>query len=154
MRRTTYSMLDELMASPTEPLSAEKRQHQLVRMFSALDNLVKADSPTKEDWRLCSDAVNMVESLIEMGVCQDESGLLMDAVTALAKAGKRNLEGKPIRLDGQGLNAVRGILNDYADLLAVIPARVMIRCHRRTEKRIFDILRGKKQPHDVEIVSR
>lgn len=154
MRRTTYSMLDELMASPTEPLSAEKRQHQLVRMFSALDNLVKADSPTKEDWRLCSDAVNMVESLIEMGVCQDESGLLMDAITALAKAGKRNLDGKPIRLDGQGLTAVRGILNDYADLLAVIPARVMIRCHRRTEKRIFDILRGKKQPHDVEIVSR
>ena len=154
MRRTTYSMLDELMASPTEPLSAEKRQHQLVRMFSALDNLVKADSPTKEDWRLCSDAVNMVESLIEMEVCQDESGLLMDAITALAKAGKRNLDGKPIRLDGQGLTAVRGILNDYADLLAVIPARVMIRCHRRTEKRIFDILRGKKQPHDVEIVSR
>ncbi len=142
------------MASPTEPLSSEKRQHQLVRMFSALDNLVKADAPTKEDWRLCSDAVNMVESLIDMGVCQDESGLLMDAVTALAKAGKRNVEGKPIRLDGQGLTAVRGILNDYADLLAVIPARVMIRCHRRTEKRIFDILRGKKQPHDVEIVSR
>lgn len=154
MRRTTYSMWDELMASPTEPLSSEKRQHQLVRMFSALDNLVKADAPTKEDWRLCSDAVNMVESLIDMGVCQDESGLLMDAVTALAKAGKRNVEGKPIRLDGQGLTAVRGILNDYADLLAVIPARVMIRCHRRTEKRIFDILRGKKQPHDVEIVSR
>jgi len=99
---------DELMASPTEPLSAEKRQHQLVRMFAALDNLVRAESPTKEDWRLCSDAVNMVESLIDMGICEDNSGLLMDAITALAKAGKRNLEGKPIRLDGQGLTAVRG----------------------------------------------
>ena len=147
-------MLDELMASPTEPLSAEKRQHQLMRMFTALDNLVRAENPTKEDWRLCSDAVNMVESLIDMGICEYNSGLLMDAITALAKAGKRNLEGKPIRLDGQGLTAVRGILNDYADLLAVIPARVMIHCHRRTEKRMFDILRGKKQPHDVEIVSR
>lgn len=147
-------MLDELMASPTEPLSSEKRQHQLVRMFAALDNLVKAESPTKEDWRLCSDAVNMVESLIDMGICEDNSGLLMDAITALAKAGKRNLEGKPIRLDGQGLTAVRGILQDYADLLEAIPARVMIRCHRKTEKRIFEILAGRKQPHDVEIVSR
>ena len=154
MRRPTYSMLDELMASPTEPLSAEKRQHQLMRMFTALDNLVRAENPTKEDWRLCSDAVNMVESLIDMGICEDNSGLLMDAITALAKAGKRNLEGKPIRLDGQGLTAVRGILQDYADLLEVIPARVMIRCHRKTEKRIFEILAGRKQPHDVEIVSR
>jgi hypothetical protein len=154
MRRPTYSMLDELMASPTEPLSAEKRQHQLVRMFAALDNLVRAESPTKEDWRLCSGAVNMVESLIDMGICEDNSGLLMDAITALAKAGKRNLEGKPIRLDGQGLTAVRGILQDYADLLEIIPARVMIRCHRKTEKRIFEILAGRKQPHDVEIVSR
>jgi len=154
MRRPTYSMLDELMASPTEPLSAEKRQHQLMRMFTALDNLVRAENPTKEDWRLCSDAVNMVESLIDMGICEDNSGLLMDAIIALAKAGKRNLEGKPIRLDGQGLTAVRGILQDYADLLEVIPARVMIRCHRKTEKRIFEILAGRKQPHDVEIVSR
>lgn len=154
MRRPTYSMLDELMASPTEPLSAEKRQHQLMRMFAALDNLVRAESPTKEDWRLCSDAVNMVESLIDMGICEDNSGLLMDAITALSKAGKRNLEGKPIRLDGQGLTAVRGILQDYADLLEIIPARVMIRCHRKTEKRIFEILAGRKQPHDVEIVSR
>jgi len=33
----------------------------------------------------------------------------------------------------------------------VLPARTMVRCHRLTEKRIQDMLDGKRRPHDVEI---
>jgi hypothetical protein len=47
---------------------------------------------------------------------------------------------------------VRAILQDYSDLIEVLPARVMVRCHRLTEKRLHEILDGKKRPHDVEIV--
>ena len=72
---------------------------------------------------------------------------------ALAVAGQRHKrEGKPIRLDGPGIQAVRSILASYAELLEVLPARTMYRCHRLTEQRIHDILDGRKQPHDVEIV--
>lgn len=60
-------------------------------------------------------------------------------------------EGKPIRLDGPGIQAVRSILANYAELLEVLPARTMVRCHRLTEKRIHDILQGRLRPHDVEI---
>jgi hypothetical protein len=97
--------------------------------------------------------VNMVETLVvEMKVCQDESNLLMDAITALANAGRRSKEGKALRLDGEGIQAVRAIMSDYAELVEVLPARVMIRCHRLTEKRIHDMLDGKRRPHDVEIM--
>lgn len=82
----------------------------------------------------------------------DSSGLLMDAITALAMAGRRNKEGKTLRLDGAGIVAVRAILQDYSDLIEVLPARVMVRCHRLTEKRLHEILDGKKKAHDVEIV--
>jgi hypothetical protein len=89
--------------------------------------------------------------ILEMKICEDTTGLLMDAVTAMAKAGQRNLAGGAIRLDGLGMQAVRAVLRDYAEVIEVLPARTMVRCHRLTEKRIHDILEGRKRPHDVEI---
>lgn len=150
--KQVYSMLDEMMASPTEPLVAEKRQYQLLRMYEGLRALEIAPEPSTEDWRVVSDAVNLMETLIlEMKICEDTSGLLMDAITAMAKAGQRNLAGGAIRLDGPGIQAVRAVLRDYAELIEVLPARTMVRCHRLTEKRILNILQGKLRPHDVEI---
>lgn len=148
-----YTLIDEMMASPTEPLPQEMRVRQLTKMYEALHQLEQAPQATTNDWRLVSDAVNMVETLVvEMKVCQDESNLLMDAITALANAGRRSKEGKALRLDGEGIQAVRAIMSDYAELVEVLPARVMIRCHRLTEKRIHDMLDGKRRPHDVKIM--
>jgi hypothetical protein len=63
-------------------------------MYEGLAAMEKAPSPTTDDWRVVSDAVNLMETLIEtMQVCEDSSGLLMDAITAMAHAGRRNLAG-------------------------------------------------------------
>ena len=147
-----YTIMDEMMASPTAPLPLEYRTHQLTRMYEGLASMEKSPSPTTDDWRVVSDAVNLMETLVvEMKVCEDPSGLLMDAITGLALAGKRNMAGGSIRMAGAGIQAVRAILSDYAELLDVLPARVMIRCHRLTEKRLHELLDGKRRPHDVEI---
>jgi mRNA-degrading endonuclease YafQ of YafQ-DinJ toxin-antitoxin module len=153
-RPKTYNVFNELLASPTEPLPQEYRTHQLTRMYEGLHALETADNPTTEDWRVVSDAVNMLETLVvEMQVCEDASGLLQDAIRGLAVAGQRHKrEGKPIRLDGPGIQAVRAMLASYAELLDLLPARIMYRCHRLTEQRIHDILDGRKRPHDVESV--
>ena len=149
-----YTILDEMMASPTEPLSEKFRTHQLTMMYQGLHAMETAPAPTTDDWRVVSDAVNLMETLVlDMKVCEDAGGLLMDAITALAVAGKRNMAGGTIRMDGSGIQAVRALLSDYAALLEVLPARVMIRCHRLTEKRLHDLLDGKRRPHDVEITS-
>lgn len=151
-RPKRYTLLDEMTASPTEPLPQAWRMHQLTKMYQGLHNMEQAENPQPDDWRLVSDAINLVETLVqEMKVCEDSSGLLMDAITAMAKAGKRSKEGHKLRLDGEGIVAVRSILRDYAELLDVLPARTMVRCHRLTEKRIQDMLDGKRRPHDVEI---
>jgi len=153
-RPKRYTILDEMMASPTEPLPVEYRRHQLTRMYEGLAAMEQGECPTTDDWRVVSDAVNLMETLIEtMQVCEDNSGLLMDAITALAMAGRRNLAGAAIRLDGAGIQAVRAVLEDYASLLDVLPARAMIRCHRLTEKRLHELMDGKRKPHDVEITS-
>lgn len=153
-RQKYYTIMDEMLASPTELLPVAYRMHQLTRMYEGLAAMETAPVPTTDDWRVVSDAVNLMETLVnEMKVCEDSSGLLIDAITALALAGKRNLAGGAIRLDGAGIQAVRAILSDYASLLDVLPARTMIRCHRLTEKRIQDIMAGRKKAHDVEIMS-
>lgn len=171
----TYSRIDEMMASPHEPLSAERRRHQLSRMWEGLRAIETAPDPTNDDWRLCSDAVNLMETLLRQGDkrvdehgeastnwwrnCQgewvqihDNDNLLMDAITALTAAGIRKLNGGQIRLDAPGIQAVRAVLEDYCALLDVLPARSIIRAHRLTEQRISEVLAGKRLPHDVEII--
>jgi hypothetical protein len=149
-----YTIIDELMSSPTDPLPMAYRTHQLTRMYEGLHALETAENPTTDDWRVVSDAVNMLETLVvEMKVCEDSSGWLMDAVRGLALAGQRHKrEGKPIRLDGPGIQAVRSVLASYSELLDMLPARVMYRCHRLTERRIHEILAGRKQAHDIEVM--
>ena len=152
--RKHYTILNEMMASPTELLPADHRRHQLTKMYDGLAALEKSPEPKMTDWQVVSDAVNLMETLtVEMQVCEDTSGLLMDAITALAMAGRRNLAGGAIRLDGAGIQAVRAILEDYAALLDVLPARTMIRCHRLTEQRLHEIFDGKRKPHDVLVTS-
>jgi hypothetical protein len=147
-----YSLLDVMMASPVAPLPDSHRVHQLTRMYGGLHAIETAPEPTTDDWRVCSDAVNLMETLVEMQVVEDSSGLLMDAITALALAGKRHRAGGPIRLDAPGIKAVRAVLEDYAAVLEQVPARTMLQAHRQTEKRIHEILQGRKRPHDCEVM--
>jgi hypothetical protein len=148
----TYSLLDEMLASPTMPTPLEKRTHQLSSMWEGLASIEQAAAPTTHDWRVCSDAVNLMETLVEMQVVEDSSGLLMDAITALAMAGRRSREGNAIRLDGAGIQAVRAVLEDYAGVLEAVSHRTMLQAHRRTERRIHQILTGARRPHDVEVI--
>ena len=151
MRLKTYSMLDAMLASPTEPMNEKQRRHQLTRMWSGLAALETSAEPTRDDWAVCSDAVNLMETLIEGGRVEDTNNLLFDAMKALAEAGQRSFEGKPIRLDGVGMQAVRGLLEDYAMVLESLPARTMIHCHRLTEKRLQGIINGKPRSHDIQL---
>lgn len=150
----TYSLLDLMFASTTEPMPQAFRTHQLSRMHQGLAAIERAEQPTPEDWRLCSDAVNLMETLVrEMQVAEDTRGLLDDAVFAMAMAGRRYFTHGCIRLDGAGIQAIRALLEDYAALLDVLPERTVKDAHRRTEKRIHEILANKRQPHDVEVMA-
>lgn len=149
----TYTLLAVLAASPTEPTPVASRTYQLTRMYAGLRAIEQDQEPSTEDWRLCSDAVNLLETLVQHGHVQDSSGLLMDAVTALAMAGRRHRTGGTIRLDGAGILAVRAVLEDYSAALEHLPHRTMVQAHRATEVRISEIHAGKRRAHDVEVMA-
>ena len=153
-QRTTYSMWHEVMASPDTPTPEHLRRHQLTVMWQGLRTMETASEPGNDDWRVVSDAVNFLETLVlQMRVCEDTSGVLTDAVRAMALAGQRKLQGGAIRLDGPGIQAVRAVLEDYAAVLAVLPHRTMVQCHRLTEQRIRQIWAGHGRSHDVQVVA-
>jgi len=153
-RRPTYTHWDELMASNVHPTPEDKRRHQLTRMWQGLRALEQDAAPTPEDWRVVSDAVNLLETMVvDMRVAEDASGLLPDAVRALALAGARHVdEGKPLRLTGADIPVLRAVLEDYAALLDALPARTMVRAHLLTERRIWDVLDGRGRAHGVRVV--
>jgi hypothetical protein len=147
----TYTHWDVLMASPTEPLPVEKRMFQLTRMFEGLSALERDPAPTYDDWKVVSDALNMMETLLVMGQVEDPDDLIGEAAMALAKAGNRSLKGHPIRLDASAIQLIRAILQDYCDVLDNLPARTMIQAHRQTENRVTKIIQGKSKPHDLRV---
>jgi hypothetical protein len=151
--RPTYSLMDEMLASPTEPVAAAARTHMLTCMWEGLHAFERAGASTPHDWRVCSDAVNLMESLVDMDVVEDTSGLLQDAIAALAQAGARAQRGEGLTLDEAGQRAVRAVLDDFASVIEQVPARTMVRCHRRTERRIRDILTGRGRSADVQVMS-
>lgn len=160
--RNVYSLLDVLAASPTQPMRPERARHQLTRMLGGITAMQTADRPSEDDWRTCADAVNLLETLVMHGPwpdadgdlveVQDASGLLQDAIAAMAQAGQRHLAGQPLRLSGPGLQAVRAVIADWTDMVGTLPERTIIRCHIATEVRLRQIYAGKGLPHDVQVV--
>lgn len=140
----TYTMVHELMASTTEPLPEFKRRHQLSRMYEGLATIERGAQPSPQDWRMCADAVNLLETMIdEMKIAEDKDGLLPEAIQAMGEAGERHKNGGQIRLSGRGIFVIRAVLEDYAALIDVLPARAVIRAHRLTEARLRAILAGR-----------
>ena len=104
----TYTMVHELMASTSEPLPEFKRRHQLTRMYEGLASIERGTQPDPQDWRMCADAVNLLETMIEeMKICEDTQGLLAEAIQAMGEAGQRHQAGAQIRLSGRGIFVIR-----------------------------------------------
>ena len=147
----TFSLVAELMASPTEPMALGIRTEQLTKMWQALRALEIEATPTKEDWRILADTVNLMETLLKMGEVEDSGGLLQNATASMVMACRRAMKGEAIRLDALGIMAMRSVLEDYAAVIEQLPARTMVRCHRLTERRIRAAHSGRRVP-GVEVV--
>lgn len=151
--KLTYSMLNVMMANPDRPMKDSARIHQLTRMWGGLAALETAENPTQADWIAVSDAVNMMETLVEMGFAKDEDDLIEEAVLILKATAERYKNGNQLRLTGAGIQLIRGILEDYAYLAENLDERTMVHAHRKTEMRIQDILFGRAKEHDIKVTA-
>jgi uncharacterized protein YyaL (SSP411 family) len=151
--KLTYSMLDVMMASSERPMKDSSRIHQLTRMWGGLAALEQDPEPTQADWIAVSDAVNMMETLVEMGFADDQDNVIEEAVLILKATAERYKGTKQLRLTGAGIQVLRGVLEDYAYLAEHLDERTMVHAHRKTEMRIQDILHGRGKPNDIRLTA-
>jgi uncharacterized protein YyaL (SSP411 family) len=151
--KLTYSMLDVMMSSPDRPMKDSSRVHQLTRMWGGLAALETAENPTQADWIAVTDAVNMMETLVEMGFAKDEDNLIEEAVFILKATAERYKGGTQLRLTGTGIQLIRGLLEDYAYLAENLDERTMVHAHRKTEMSIQDILHGRAKEKDIRLTA-
>ena len=152
---THYGPWHVMLASPEKPMQPSRYRHQLTRMHLAMASITSGESPTDEDWRLIADAINLVETLVLQGVAQDESGLLHDAITAMAEAFYRaDQDSARMRLTGPGLSSIRAVLADWGTCLEQLPERTVIEAHIATDRRIAEKLRRYRLGNRAKVVTR
>ena len=151
---THYGPWHVMLASPDKPMQPSRYRHQLTRMHLAMASITKGESPTDEDWRLIADAINLVETLVLQGVAQDESGLLHDAITAMAEAYRADQDSARMRLTGPGLAAISAVLADWGVCLEQLPERTVIEAHIATDRRIAEKLRRYSLGNRAKVVTR
>lgn len=144
-----------MLANPDKPMPPSRYRHQLTRMHLALANITSGQNPTDDDWRLLADAINLVETLVLQGIAQDESGLLHDAITAMAEAFYRaGQDSARMRLTGPGIAAIRAVLADWGACLEQLPERTVIEAHIATDRRIAEKLRRYSLGNRSAVVTR
>lgn len=173
--RPHYNSWDVLLTSSDAPLPEHKRQKYIAKINLALHNLASSENPTLESWNILSDCFNMLRMLVEGGahpvrnqfghitgshwpgadglpvLISDSGGLLLDAMQALKESAQRYHACGRLRFSGQGLHAMRSLLEDYSAAIEQLPERTMIMCHRQAEKAIAQVWH--KAPPGVNIIS-
>ena len=136
------------------PASAADRHRITDRFASALEAMVRCSSPTAEEWRDLSDAINTVETMLLEGVLADEEvrPLVVASIRAMAEAGTRHRAGHALRLSGDGVQAVREVIQVYAAAMEVLTEARMYQLQRLTERRVQAALAGRAL-EGVEVVT-
>jgi hypothetical protein len=93
-------------------------------MRKALENC--KTKPSVRDIAVLSTAVDLMNTLCDMGFLEDNQKALEDAMVALMQDNFNDIE----------VRMFEGILEDYQMVMENLPARTMITAHRKTETRL------------------
>lgn len=124
----------------------------MLTFLSALDAIAIGSSPDVDDWRLLSDAVNTVDSLaVHFGKLDPAEVMpaVERATQGMIAAADRFRAGKGMRLDAEGLMALREVIDIYDVCLNNLTAREMFLAQRETQRRVSEILSDESRRPDV-----
>ena len=78
-------MLDELLASPTDP-APEVHAHRIAAARSAVASMRSPETASITAWSLCCMVGNILETMLQHGLVADPDGLLQGGFDALKRA--------------------------------------------------------------------
>lgn len=145
----SLTLVDEWFASADTPMPAADAAERVRIVRHHLEQIKTAPNPDTMSWRVVAMVGNVIENMLELGIIDDDTGLLPDAQEALRVAAERTIErGTPIRFTGPGLEAVTWMVDAFADLLGSVPHQKVVRALRLTDLRMRAIDSGQRRPGD------
>ena len=136
-------MLDELLASPTDP-APEVHTQRIAAARAAAASMRSPETASITAWSLCCMVGNILETMLQHGLVADPDGLLQDGFDALKRATEATrAPGDPVILPPADFPVVEAMVEDWAAVMVAMPARDIIRAFRATDRRIRDIEAGR-----------
>ncbi len=141
-------MLDRV--SGERPASAETVGQVMATLHSAIASMASGKTPTPHDWGALADCVQAVDCMIRRGNIPEDEGtpIAVAGMKALVLAADRQREGKPLRFDGEGLKAMRELLDVYQQSLEAFTERevlqILLETGRMRERAFARIEAGQK----------
>lgn len=145
-----WSMAVSLMSDTKSALPAMRREMMLGRLRSGLEDMAKSETPDLDSWRDLSDAMNWLQSCLELGWIEDPGQTIGHAKMALMDGHSHAIKGK-LRVSGPSLQALRAMVEQFGEVLAAVSERSYWVAVREAEKRISKIWRGQRKPGDVVV---
>lgn len=156
-----YTVMDELLASPTQPLHRNQQGHHLGIITRAFESVQKGERPALNDVMHIGDCVNMLDTIANMRFnergteyeqIEFSENTRCEASNAVARCVIRGREAGIYRFDAPGLAVIREVIEFYTDLIETIPARVFIKAHRKNVKDCADAVAGKLNRENIQLV--
>lgn len=111
--------------SPKRPMHPGTYLKSLFEIDAALQSIRIGAEPKLNHWVALAAMVNIMDSLQQQGKICDDDHLITDAVNALTEASTRAGQGKAIRLDGKGIQAIAALMQDYTACCQQLPERAI-----------------------------
>lgn len=133
------------------PAPKAKRDRVMLSFHTALEAMAAGKHPGEEEWRSLSDAINTLETMVQMGKLVDHEVMPMvdAAIAGMVAAAKRYRAGQGMRLDGPGFTALREIIAAYDQCLQGFTEAEMAEAQHQTQLRLNAIWRAKTLPDNV-----
>ena len=115
-RRKVWNLIDPITHAIVGAAITQREKLDKLRLleYSALDAITKG-SGTVQDWRTLVDVLNLSETMARGGIGVEVLQVCEKAQESLHKAAMRYQETMRMGLDGEGIKAIRDLI-EYADL--------------------------------------
>lgn len=161
MLETRYTMLDEMLASATQPMPQKLQDQHIGSILTSFAAIREGEKPSPRDLTAMGECVNLLGTLSRMefrdadgdlGTLAIPADLLPRAVQAVVALAMRVKAGKAVRFTGEEQGIMLEVIDTYREVVATVPHRAMVRAWRQTMKADADARSGKLRGKNVTVV--
>lgn len=136
MDTSLFSSLEEMLASPIFPMPESAFNEISLQIYAALADF--DGDASISSWNLLVDTVNVMETFVLAGVCEDNENLIADAIRDLEEVGRGYLNTFQWSFPSEKRQSVKSVVLDFLEIAKAVPYRTFIQCHRLTRERIIE----------------